>query len=146
MRKSKKGNPVSVTGIICRCSGFTLIELTIALIVMAIIVTLAFSFYRDSISKAKITVAQSALVNVKKTLAIYNMDKGSYPASIDFTSCLDEKDHPVFGPELCAQMKEDVTYENYSGGAAGFELKVRAKDAKRTLITLTQDNITIQGH
>ncbi|PKN50881.1 MAG: hypothetical protein CVU55_14870 [Deltaproteobacteria bacterium HGW-Deltaproteobacteria-13] len=146
MRKSKKGNPVSVTGIICRCSGFTLIELTIALVVMGIIVTLAFSFYKDSISKAKITVAQSVLVNVKKTLAIYNMDKGNYPASIDFTSCLDEKDHPVFGPELCAQLKEDVLTENYSGNASSFELKARAKDTQKTLITLTQDNITIQGH
>ena len=82
--------------IVRECSGFTIIELTVALVILAVLMTIATSIYLNYISKARVTVANSILDNAGKTLLNYEMDKGRYPASIDFTSCVDDQGHMVF--------------------------------------------------
>jgi prepilin-type N-terminal cleavage/methylation domain-containing protein len=148
MRRSINEKSISGARITRRCSGFTLLELIAAIIVMVILAGIAFYVYTSYITKAKVTVAVSALDSVKKTLTIFNLDNGKYPASIDFSSCADEKGHTVFPSMLCDQIKEDLVYpiESYSISGTGYVLTARAKDGAHTLLTLTEKNNTIQGN
>jgi prepilin-type N-terminal cleavage/methylation domain-containing protein len=126
--------------------GFTIIELAIALLILAVLITIATSIYLNYIGTARVTVANSVLDNAGKTLLNYEMDKGGYPASIDFTSCSDDKGSMVFPASLCNQMKEELySVESYSLSDTSYVLTVRARDKKHTLLTLTNGKITIQG-
>jgi type II secretory pathway pseudopilin PulG len=123
-----------------------MIELMVVIGIMTILAAIALFIYNDSISKARVTVANSVLDNAGKTLLNYEMDKGRYPASIDFTSCSDDQGSMVFPPVLCSQMKEDLySIESYSLNDTSYVLTVRARDNKHTLLTLTEGKITIQG-
>lgn len=126
--------------------GFTIIELTIAMLILAVLITIATFIYLNYIGTARVTVANSILDNAGKTLLNYEMDKGRYPASINFTSCYDEQGSMVFPSSLCDQMKEDLySVESYTISETGYVLTVRARDNKHTLLTLTNGKITIQG-
>jgi hypothetical protein len=118
----------------------------VCLVVLAVLITIATSIYLNYIGTARVTVANSVLDNAGKTLLNYEMDKGSYPASIDFTSCSDDKGNMVFPPALCDQMKEEIySVESYVLSDKSYVLTVRARDKKHTLLTLADGKITIQG-
>jgi len=146
MRRSLKDKTISGMRIVREYSGFTIIELVVSMIILAVLITIATSIYLNYISKARVTVANSVLDNAGKTLLSYEMDKGRYPTNIDFTSCSDDQGSIVFPPALCSQMKEELySVESYSFNNTSYVLTVRAKDDKHTLLTLTEGKITIQG-
>jgi prepilin-type N-terminal cleavage/methylation domain-containing protein len=126
-------------------SGFTLIELIVAMILLSILILIAFNVYTKYITKAKITVAENTLSHVRDNLNLYNIDNGKYPDSINFTDCVDENSHVVFSRAFCNQLSEDLySIENYSytPDDKKYSLTARAKDSKHTLITVTPDKIT----
>jgi len=141
-RKRDKTSPLK--NIILKHSGFTLIELLVAMILLAILALIAFSIYLSYVNKAKVTVAEHTLVLARDNLNLYNIDNGAYPASINFTDCVDENNHAVFSEAFCNQLKADASMENYifNPDNKKYVLTARAKDSKKTLITVTPDNIT----
>ena len=146
MRRSLNEKSTSGDRITRGCSGLTITELAIALVVLVVLITITIQIYTNYISKARVTVANSVLDNARKALLNYQMDKGRYPASIDFTSCVDDQWRMVLPPGLCDQMKEELySIESYSLSDTSYVLTVRAKDNKHTLLTLTEGKITIQG-
>ena len=146
MRRRLKDKSISGIRIGRGCSGLTITELAIALVVLAVLITIAIHIYTNYISKARVTVANSVLDNAGKTLLDYQLGNGMYPASIDFTNCVDEQGLKVFPPGLCDQMKEELySIESYSLSDTSYVLTVRARDNKHTLLTLTEGKITIQG-
>ena len=146
MRKILKDKKISGMRIVREYYGFTIIELAIALFILAVLITIATSIYLNYIGTARVTVANSVLDNAGKTLLNYEMDKGRYPASIDFTNCTDDQGSMVFPPSLCDQMKEELySVESYTLNDRSYVLTARARDNKHTLLTLTDGKITIQG-
>ena len=121
--------------IIRKEAGFTLIELMVALIVLGILATLAFSIYRNYVDKAKVTIAEHAVIEARQNLDLYNMDNGKFPDSIDFNTCHDENSRAVFSTTFCNQIKNDLFSIEYTAGNNNYVLKARAKDIKNTLIT-----------
>jgi len=147
MRRSLKDKSISGMRIVQRCSGFTILELVVVLIIMAVLMTIATSIYFNYINKAKFTVSISILDTVSKTLESYYLDNNKYPESIDFTSCVDENGHMVFLSGFCNQIKEDLySVESYSISGTSYVLTARAGDNKHTLLTLTGGKITQQGN
>lgn len=149
MRRRIKEKSISIIHTIRKCSGFTLIELTVAIILLSILVALASSIYSNYINKAKVAIAESALDTTRDNLEIYNMDNLKYPDSIDFIDCIDEKNRVVFSPTFCKQLKNDLdSIESYIYASEdnSYVLKARAKDSKKTLITLTPQNIVKQDN
>ena len=71
MRRSLKDKSISEMRIVQRCSGFTILELVVVLIIMAVLMTIATSIYFNYINKAKFTVSISILDTVSKTLESY---------------------------------------------------------------------------
>ena len=128
------------------CSGLTITALAIALVLLAVLITIAINIYTNYISKARVTVAHSVLDSAVKMLLSYQMDKGNYPASIDFINCVDDQERMVFSSMFCSQMKEEFySVESYSLSGTSYILTVRARDNKHTFLTLTEGNITIEG-
>lgn len=83
------------------------------------------------------------LSQCREKLILYNMDTGKYPESIDFSECLDENGRVVFSTTFCNQLRNDLdAIESYTSDAQGFILIAKAKDAKHTLLTLTDNTIT----
>ena len=145
MRRRIKEKSISIIHTIRKCSGFTLIELTVAIILLSILVALASSIYSNYINKAKVAIAESALDTTRDNLEIYNMDNLKYPDSIDFIDCIDEKNRVVFSPTFCKQLKNDLdSIESYIYASEdnSYVLKARAKDVKNTLITTNSIKLT----
>lgn len=125
-----------------RRSGFTMIELLVALLVLIVLVLIAISIYTNYIGKARVTVATSVLDNAGKALMEYQLDYGTYPGSINFTNCVDEADRRVFSSGLCEQIKEELDSPEYSISGSSYTVTARAKDAKHTVLTLIDSRIT----
>lgn len=146
-QKSIKSKNLNLLQIIRNPAGFTLIELMAAMIILAIIFIIGFITYSSYLNKAKIAIAESTLVNARDILEIYYNDNSKYPASIDFTGCVDDNNQAVFSPALCDQLKRDLSsIESYSSATTSYTLTAYAKDTKRTLLTLTPKLITKQGN
>lgn len=145
MRRKTESKVMYLIRIMQRRSGFTLIELVVAMIVLLILALIAFNIYTQYVTKAKITVAESTLAHVRDNLNLYNIDNGKYPDSINFTDCVDENKRVVFSRAFCNQLSEDLySIDNYSYNSDDkkYSLTARAKDSKHTLITVTPDKIT----
>ncbi|MBN1471390.1 MAG: prepilin-type N-terminal cleavage/methylation domain-containing protein [Syntrophaceae bacterium] len=125
-----------------RRSGFTMIELLVALLILIVLVLIAMSIYTNYIGKARVTVATSVLDNAGKALTEYQMDYGTYPGSINFTNCVDEAERRVFPSGLCDQIKEELDSPEYSISGSIYTVTARAKDAKHTVLTLSDSRIT----
>lgn len=129
-------------GIIRNTPGFTIIELLVAMLLLAILAAIAYSIYSNYLNKAKIAIAESMLDHSRDNLELYNVDNGKYPESINFTNCADENGGAVFTRAFCDQLAKDLTPESYVLDNRIYVLKARAKDNNKTLITLTKDKIT----
>ena len=62
--------------------GFTLIEITIVLLLIGILATVAISTYRMMINKARMTQAKTVLDHLTKTEAIYFSDHDRYTDNV----------------------------------------------------------------
>ncbi len=63
-------------------AGFTLIELMVVMVVIAMLVTLAVPRYFGSVDKSKETVLKSTLATTRETIDKYYGDNGAYPDSL----------------------------------------------------------------
>lgn len=61
-----------------RTSGFTIVELTIVLLITAILVSLAMYTYNKMVNKARFTQAKTALKHLQKAELIYFSDNSRY--------------------------------------------------------------------
>jgi type IV pilus assembly protein PilE len=62
--------------------GFTIIELSIALVIIAILAGMAVLTYNKYANKARMTQAQTALKHLQKTQTIYWTEYGSYADNV----------------------------------------------------------------
>ncbi|HON60055.1 MAG TPA: prepilin-type N-terminal cleavage/methylation domain-containing protein [Smithella sp.] len=147
MRGLQKGRQKKLSKVTGNDFGVTLFELLVAIIVLTILASIAFSVYINYVNKARVTLAVSLLENTRKNLNSYNLEKGQYPSTINFSNCSDENGNAVFDPTFCERFREDIaSVENYASNNQAYTLSVRAKDPKKTLVTLENDKISIQDH
>ena len=142
--QKNNGEPFHLIGIIKERSGFTIIELVCALLLLTIFILVALSIYLSGINQAKVTVAQNAVANLRDFLNTYSLDNDKYPASINFTNCVDENSRAVFSDSFCKQLKNDlhsISY-NYNPENKQYVLTARAKDNKFTIIKVTPEKFT----
>src|SRR5690606_21598061 len=64
-------------------SGFSLLELMIAMFIMIILLSVAIPTYQRSVQHAKETVLKENLWQMRKALDQYASDKGKYPPSLE---------------------------------------------------------------
>lgn len=66
-----------------RSEGFTLVELLIVIVVIAILAAITIIAYNGVTQKARTSQAQSAANSVQQVAELYNTDKGHYPGKED---------------------------------------------------------------
>lgn len=144
MRRTAKINLKSRANILSRPSGFTLVELIVALIGLGIILLIAIPTYIRYVDKARLALAVHLTDSTRDNLVAYHIDRGKFPDSIDFDDCLDEEGRSVFSPSVCDNFKNDISSVEYTFDGSSYILSVRANDKNKTLITLQDNKISIQ--
>jgi type IV pilus assembly protein PilE len=97
-----------------RRRGFTLIEITIVLLLIGILAAIAVTTYRSMVNKARMTQAKTVLNHLTKTQAIYYSDHDRYTDNV----VLLEFD-PVKYPFYTVSVVLDNDARNYLGIATG---------------------------
>lgn len=69
--------------VIKRALGFTLIELIVVFLIIAILLTLALPRYFSSVDRSKEAVLKENLFQVRDAIGKYYGDKGKYPESLE---------------------------------------------------------------
>jgi prepilin-type N-terminal cleavage/methylation domain-containing protein len=127
--------------------GFTLIELLVVVAILGILATIAVASYHQYLDKARRTVSISALENMRKLIEGYAIDHGRYPATIDFTTCIDQDSVQVFPPLVCSQMHNDLfSIDSYTLTGSTYVVMSRALDTTHTVLKMTGDTIVIVPH
>ena len=62
-------------------NGFTIVELLIVIVVIAILAAITIVSYNGIQNRAKISIAQNNLTEISKQLEVYKVDNGVYPSS-----------------------------------------------------------------
>ena len=82
-----------------RSRGFTLLELMIAVAIVAIIATIAYSSFMRQVAKSRRTDAKAALLSCAQMLERFNTQSGSYAAGADAavnTACVGTTTHGYY--------------------------------------------------
>lgn len=66
-----------------RGRGFTLIELMVVMVLIAVLLTVAVPRYFGSVDKGKVSVQQQNLASIRDAIDKYNGDIGKYPETLD---------------------------------------------------------------
>lgn len=122
--------------------GFTLVELLTVVAIIGVLAAIAVPAYRYVIDQAKRTSGIAALDTVRKEMEVYLIDKGQYPASIDFTDFTDQDGNRIL---LNWNRIKDKLYVwgPYTPAPSGsYTFQVQAHDSNHTTLTLTPQGIT----
>ena len=114
--------------------GFTLIEITIVLLLIGILATIAVTTYRSMVNKARMTQAKTVLSHLTKTEATYFSDHDRYTDNVvllDFD--------PVKYPYYDISVVLDNDARNYLGIATGVGIMTG------DWWTITKDGVPIQA-
>jgi type IV pilus assembly protein PilE len=114
--------------------GFTLIEITIVLLLIGILATIAISTYRMMTNKARMTQAKTILNHLTKTEAIYFTEHDVYTDNV----ILIDYD-PVRYPYYNISVVLDNDAKNYLGIATGVGLMTG------DWWTITKDGVPVQA-
>jgi len=98
-------------------SGFTIVELLIVIVVIAILAAITIVAYNGIQDRAEASKTASAIQAYKKALMLYKTDNGVYPTTGAF--CLgDQYPDPTFTGGSGAQCRYSTSPINDTGGAA----------------------------
>lgn len=129
-----------------RSSGFTLLEILVAIAIVAILSAISFPVYNSYIDKAKITLGISTLETIRKTFENYHSDYSSYPLSIDLATGEDGQGHVVLQRALLDEFKQHLSsMDSYFATTSDYTLTARAIDSKHTTLVLTPGQVVTQG-
>ena len=117
-----------------RSGGFTIIELMIVLIIVALLLALAYPAYIDYVRKAKRGEAQQLLLNWAINQEIWRSNNPAYAGTGD----LDFPDHEDYSFGFVEGVEPDATSYNLEAAASGDQAKDTARDGK-SCATLSLD-------
>jgi prepilin-type N-terminal cleavage/methylation domain-containing protein len=129
-----------------KSAGFTLIEMMIAIAIIAILTAIAYPIYTSSIDKAKVTKGISTLETVRKAIEDYHINFDSYPPAFDISTGEDGLGRKVIQPALLDEFKSNLSsFESYVPATDDYTLTARAIDTKHTLLILKSGSVVTLG-
>ncbi len=131
-----------------RSSGFTLIEILVALVIIGLLAAISLPMYNTYLDKAKLTVSIHTLQTVARAMEDYYTENNScYPPALNITTGEDGNGHIVLDSSLLADFNKNfVSLESYSAPTTGdYTLTARAQNTLHTLLTLKPGQPITQG-
>lgn len=141
-----KINQFSGTG--DRSSGFTLVEILVALVIIGLIAAIALPMYGSYLDRAKLTISINALQSVARAFEDYYGEHNScYPPALDISTGQDGSGNIVLNSSQLADFNKNLSsLESYSAPTTStYILIVRAQDKMHTLLTLRSGQPITQG-
>ena len=129
-----------------RDHGFSLIELLVTLVIIAILAAIAIPQYRTIVDKTKVSAAEYELNQAMRGLFFYQTenDSNSYPTTGMITSYDDLSNIiAIHIGRLPAPDDAKFTFVSYAGDDTSFTLVGKARDSHRTTLTGTHLGIAI---
>lgn len=71
--------------------GFATLEIILMVVVLGILATIAMPRFTDVTTKANTAKIQADLAALNSAMAVYEMEKGSFPSGFSFSTLVDEK-------------------------------------------------------
>jgi general secretion pathway protein G len=125
--------------------GFSLVELLIVILILAVLTGIAIPAYSLIIARAKETATESEMSNIAKALEIYNSDMLAYPISEEYPDALTDNDYMDTVPDIDAWESE---YSYSSEDGTTYTLNSRGMDrisGNSDDITISNGNFTSDG-
>src|ERR1035437_8730885 len=107
-----------------RQSGFTIVELLIVIVIIAILATVTIVAYNGLTSQAKVAVMQSDLSSSSDQLKLYQVTYESYPTALDSNYC---PSAPTVDTNRCLKASNGNTF-TYSSDGKTFNLTEKNPD------------------
>ncbi len=98
-----------------RSRGFTIVELLIVIVVIAILAAITIVAYNGIQDRARSAALRSDLTQVDKQLKLFQADKGKYPATVS-TNCTTSPDSAT---NKCLNVSSGNTISSYSSPSSG---------------------------
>lgn len=129
-------------------SGFTLIELIIAVVIVGILATIAMPSYMQHIRKGKRTDAKTALMGLLQSQERFRSNCSQYAASLGAADTCEGGDFVLAVPatseaQLYRIALTQATATSFTATATAVTGKAQAADTGCTVLTLAQSNGTV---
>jgi uncharacterized protein (TIGR02145 family)/prepilin-type N-terminal cleavage/methylation domain-containing protein len=134
---SSNNNPNSRT-----TNAFTIVELLVVIVVIGILAAITIVSYTGISNKASVSSLQSDLSNAKKQLALYYVDHGAYPTSIDPNSKCPTGSAPTPDTRYCLKPSAANTFNYYPASSTYSTYLLTAnKTGTSSIYSVTNDSI-----
>jgi general secretion pathway protein G len=107
---------------VARCTGFTLLELLVVIVIIGLLAGLVAPRYFDQVSKSNAKIARAQIDSLEKALDQYRLDVGSYPSTEQGLGALNTKPQNIdkwAGPYLKKAVPPDPWGARYLYKAPG---------------------------
>jgi type II secretion system protein G len=122
--------------------GFTIVELMIVLVILAILASIAIPQYLTYLDKARLTASISTLSSLGNDMEAYRTDNGHYPVSIDWATYTDQNGNSILTAMTPSTFYGKIaSWQTYSSLNDTYAITATANDNKQTLLTLSPTGV-----
>lgn len=119
-------------------SGFTVIELIVAIVIIGILASLAFVSYADITNRVVVAGLKHNLSENDKKLKAYSSNYGSYPTTLASNNC---PSAPIIDNSYCLQSSSSQTITSYSANANTYVLKMKSNNIEYQITPITVPSV-----
>jgi type IV pilus assembly protein PilA len=135
---------IKQTEITSKARGFTLVELLVVTVIIAVLAMIAIPQFNAYLNSAKVTVGIAALDTIRLNMEAYRDDHyGQYPVTINFANFTDQNGaRIIMSSDPITVTSKLYSWNSYVVNGNTYTITAQALDSDHTVLTLTPQSIT----